>query len=208
MTTRQLLLLGANGRTGRLVLAGALSAGHRVTAVVRGADRLRGVDHARLEVRVGDACDPAFLRAVAPGHDALVSTLGPRRPTRAAAAVYVASGEAIAAAAPEAALERVLVTSSALLFPTSEWTTRALQTLVRPLVDGARAMEERVRACDLGWTVARTGFLTDGADEGLRVGVESLPERPRAVSRAAVAGFLLEELSAGRHERQTVGLCA
>jgi uncharacterized protein YbjT (DUF2867 family) len=208
MTTRHLLLLGANGRTGRLVLAGALDAGHRVTAVVRAADRLGDVSHERLDVRVGSACDPAFLEAVAPGHDALVSTLGPRWPTRSSASVYAEAGAAIAVAAWTAGIDRVLLTSSALLFPTTAWSTRVLRILVQPIVEGAREMEERVTASDLGWTIARTGFLTDGDDPALRVGVGSLPARPRAVSRAAVARFLLDELEAGRHRRRTVGLCA
>lgn len=205
--TRRILLLGANGRTGRLVLAGALDAGHDVTAVVRSPDRLADVQHERLVVRVGDACDADFLEAIAPGHDAIVSTLGPRWPTRAAAAVYVESGDAIATAAWAAGIDRVLLTSSALLFPSTAWSTRVLRILVRPIVDGAREMEQQVTSCDVGWTIARTSFLTDDADLDLRVGVETLPEQPRAVSRAAVAGFLLDELREGRHRQRTLALC-
>ena len=165
------------------------------------------VAHERLQVRVGSACDPEFLTRVALGHDALVSTLGPRWPTRAAAAVYAESGAAIADAAAAAGIDRVLITSSALLFPTPAWTTRMLKALVRPIVDGAQEMEVRVTSRDLGWTIVRTGFLKDGDDAELRLGVESFPEDPRAVSRGAVARFLLGELTKGRHRQRTVGVC-
>lgn len=205
--TKRILLLGANGRTGRLVLSGALDAGHAVTAVVRAAERLDDVAHERLDIVVGNACDPDFLATIAPGHDAIISTLGPRRPTRAAAAVYRESGDAIATAAWTAGVDRVLVTSSGLLFPTSAWTTRLLRTLVRPIVDGAREMEEQVTMCKVDWTIARTSFLNDGDDAKLNVGVDALPEPARAVSRTAVAGFLLDELDRGRYRKRTVGLC-
>ena len=78
----KIVLLGANGRTGRQVLGRALSAGETVTALVRGEDRLADLSHERLEVRVGSACDPRVLEPLLPGHDVVISTLGPRRPTR------------------------------------------------------------------------------------------------------------------------------
>lgn len=92
------LLLGANGRTGRQFIERALDAGDQVTALVRSADRLSDFDHPRLVVRVGSPCDPELLAAVMPGHDVVVSALGPRIPTRAASSIYFESAAAIVAA--------------------------------------------------------------------------------------------------------------
>lgn len=82
-----IVLLGANGRTGREVLGRALSAGDTVTALVRAARKLGDLGHERLEIRVGNACDPKVLEALLPGHDVVISTLGPRLPTISRAAV-------------------------------------------------------------------------------------------------------------------------
>ena len=83
----KLVVLGANGRTGKHVLDAALADGCDVTAVVRREDALRDVTHDKLKVVVGDPCDPSFLATVFQGQDAVISTLGGRRPTKAATSV-------------------------------------------------------------------------------------------------------------------------
>ena len=117
--TMKLFLLGANGRTGREVLRGALDDEDTVTALVRGEDRLADVSHQRLEICVGNPCDSRVLEALLPGHDAVISVLGPRRPSKAASAVYPESAAAIVKAMQLCEVDRPLVTSSALLFPDS-----------------------------------------------------------------------------------------
>jgi len=175
---------------------------------VRAADRLQGVEHERLVVRVGDACDPDFVEHVARGHDSIISTLGPRWPTRAAASVYSRSGDAIATASWSAGPERVLVTSSALLFPARSWWDSLLKRVVWPIVEQAEQMEEHVRGCEADWTIVRTSFLSDRDDETCQVAQDALPDGGGAVSRAAVAAFLLRELDRGDHRRRVVGICA
>lgn len=203
-----LLLLGANGRTGRLLLQQALDGGDRVTALVRGADRLADVQHERLDVRVGNPCDPEVLDALLPGHDVVVSVLGPRWPSRKAAAVYPDSAAAIVEAMEGSEVRRLLVTSSALLFPGGGFPDAMLRWLVPAVVDGARRMEDRIRESTLEWTIARTGFLHDGDGIDYRLGEGVLPVGAGAVSRAAVARFLHAEASRPRYGGQVVGLCA
>ena len=76
----KLLILGATGRTGRLVTEKALSRGHDVTAFVR-TPSLQARE--RLTIVVGDPRRIEDLSAVLPGHDAVVSCLGkpPHRQT-------------------------------------------------------------------------------------------------------------------------------
>ena len=198
------LLLGATGRTGGLFLTRALEAGHRVTAVVRQPDF--DVTHERLTVHHGSACDPEVLRPLLPGHDAVVSTLGPRWPTRRAAAVYPDSAAALLPAMWEAGVERVLVTSTALLFEGAGWMTTMLRRLVPAIVDGAGRMEARIRDAAIDWTVVRTGFLTDAPGAEYRLAVDAMPDPSAGLPRAALATFLLEELQSGNHRRQVVGL--
>ena len=52
-----LVVLGAAGRTGRLLVEHALAAGHSVTALVRSPEKLT-LRHPKLRVVVGDATDP------------------------------------------------------------------------------------------------------------------------------------------------------
>lgn len=201
-----IVLLGANGRTGRDVLGLALSAGDGVTALVRAESKLGEVSHERLEVRVGDACDPRVLEAILPGHDVVISTLGPRLPTKAATAVYSDSAASIVDAMQASGVHRLLVTSTTLLFPSAGLLDRLLRRLTSNVVREAGRMEERIRSSSLDWTIARVGFLTNGPATGYRHAAGASPEGGGSISRAAVARFLLAEARESAHVCQVVGL--
>lgn len=208
MTARRILLLGANGRTGRQIIDQALEAGDTVTALVRSVDRLADRPaHDRLRVEVGSACDPLAIEPLLAGQDAVVSVLGPRWPTRAATAVYPDSALAIVRAMRRTRVRRLVVTSSALLFPPDDVGAWVLKRLVPAVVDDAGCMEDRVRASGLDWTIARTSFLTNRDTTELACGVDRLPEGGAAVSRAAVARFVVDAYRRGRHVQEVVGLC-
>ena len=202
----RLIVLGANGRTGREVLRGALNAGDMVTALVRGEDRLADVSHRRLETVVGNPCDPGVFEPLLPGHDVVVSVLGPRRPSKAASAIYPESAAAIVEAMQRSEVDRLIVTSSALLFPDAGVLASLLRRLMPGIVRAAQGMEERIRASDLDWTIVRTSYLTDKSEPSCRAAAGALPEGGGAVSRRAVARFLLTEARQSGHLRQVVGL--
>jgi len=74
-----IILFGATGQIGRQILDQALERGHKVTAFVRDASKL-DVTHPNLRVVEGDARDAQSVAAVMPGHDVVVSALGPGGP--------------------------------------------------------------------------------------------------------------------------------
>ena len=203
-----IVLLGANGRTGREVLVRALRAGDTVTALVRAEGKLADLSHERLEVHVGSPCDPRVLEALLPGHDVVISTLGPRRPTKASAAIYSDSASSIVDAMQGSNVNRLLAISSALLFPSDRLLDRVLRRLASNVVKEARRMEERICSSNLDWTIARTGFLTNDTGARYRHAEGASPEGGGSISRAAVACFLLTEARQSIHLRQVVGVCA
>ena len=71
----KILLLGATGRVGRLVLQQALKQGHQVTALVRNPAKVK-VLHPSLTLVEGDARDAAKVTAALAGQDAVISALG------------------------------------------------------------------------------------------------------------------------------------
>jgi uncharacterized protein YbjT (DUF2867 family) len=78
---KRILVLGATGGTGRLIVAQALARGHDVTALVRSLEKAQGLAGARLVA--GDARDANTLRDALKGQDAVVSALGtPASPFR------------------------------------------------------------------------------------------------------------------------------
>ena len=69
------VVFGATGSTGRLVVEFALSAGHVVTAFVRDPKRMP-LTHPHLRIVKGDAMDPASVASAVQGADAVICTLG------------------------------------------------------------------------------------------------------------------------------------
>src|ERR1700755_551057 len=70
----KLLVLGATGKTGQLVLAAARRAGHDLTVLVRDPARLPSTDG--LTVLTGDASSAADVTRASSGQDAVISVVG------------------------------------------------------------------------------------------------------------------------------------
>jgi hypothetical protein len=157
-------------------------------------------------LRSGDVCDASALESILPEHDVVVSTLGPRRPTRAACAIYSDSGTAIVEAMQRCGVSRVLVMSTALLFPSNRLSHRLLRWIARHNARSADLMEETLRGSSLGWTVVRVGFLNNKNIESCRSSVGALPDGGGSVSRAAVAAHILAAAREGKHLQEVVGL--
>lgn len=204
----QLVILGANGRTGRLVTRLSLDRGHAVTTVVRNVSRQPDIRHPRLSYVVGDPCDPSFLTGVFRDHDAVISTLGGRLPTKSATAVYPRSARAIAQAAHNTGVRRIVVTSTALLFPSNRMFDRILKAGVRNVVQSATRMEEILSAADLDLTIARCGFLTNAREKRYRASGDALPENGSSVSRAGLAHFLMDCVEGSFRDCRVYGISA
>lgn len=190
----KLVILGANGRTGTLVVQAALDRQMEVTAVVRSTDKRPRAIHKKLTTVVGNPCDPAFLKHVFEDQDAVISTLGGRLPTQAATAIYFRSAEAIVQATQGSEINRVVVTSSALLFPAKSVLERLLRFLVPNILRSATQMELILKNSQLKWTIARCGFLNDDETSAYRAERGGLPKNGTSVSRSALSEFLLDAI--------------
>ncbi len=188
----KLVVLGANGRTGRHVVREALDKGTIVTAIVRLDAKRPTIKHDRLNVVVSNPSDPKFLTTVFQGQDAVISTLGGRRPTKKATSIYSVSAEAIAEAASDTGLKKVAVTSSALLFPARRLIDRLLTAIVYNVVQSATRMEQTLCKANLDVVVARCGFLTDIEEMRYRAELGSLPDGGSSISRLSLASFLVD----------------
>ncbi|HYS55947.1 MAG TPA: SDR family oxidoreductase [Thermoanaerobaculia bacterium] len=201
----QLLILGATGGTGRELLEQARSRGHQVTAFVRSPQKL-GASRDGVTVRRGDPLSVSELRAVLPGHDAVLTALGAPGPGR--TTILRDSGRSIVEAMRAGGPRRLLVVSVAALFDDAGVVATLLRhTLLRNIVADAAEMERVVMDSGLDWTIARPPRLTNGPLTQLyRVADGRMPRGRIWVSRADVADFLLNELEYGRHIREIVGM--
>jgi nucleoside-diphosphate-sugar epimerase len=214
------LLLGATGRTGRLVLSQLLERGIRVKAIVRSADRLPAElsDHERLAVVEADllALSDDYVRALVSDCQAVISCLGhtatfqgmygsPRDlVTRSVARICAA----LDALGPQHPVRFILMSSVSVNRPARrdarrgafERATVALLRGVVPLArDNQRAADLLSRRPDPGrpsveWVAVRPDTLVDdsGASYTLHEGLVNSLFAPARTSRANVAHFMCE----------------
>ncbi|WP_242342818.1 NAD(P)-dependent oxidoreductase [Anaeromyxobacter terrae] len=201
-------MLGATGGTGRAIVEQARWRGHRVTAFVRSPEKLGSLRDG-LTVFQGDPRDAHALRAALPGHDAVLSALGPvgLGPTTLVGDCARSTVTAMRATG----VRRLLIVGVAVLFEEDGLlSAMARRRLLREVARDSAEMEHLVSESGLDWTVARSPRLTDGPLTRV-YGVADGRMPPGAdltISRADLADFLLDEVEQPAHVRRMVGLAA
>ena len=198
-----LVVLGATGRTGRLVVDQALATGHTVTALVRTPEKLTLRDSS-LRVLAGKATDAADVARALEGADAVLSTLG------GGGSVIVDSTRAIVEAAHMTGVRRVVVLSS---FFVERERLGAVTRLLTGVAMGAvikdkSAGEQLLRQSDLDWTIIYASVLKDGPASG-SVEVLSVGAKRRIsdrVSRADVAAWMVRAATNIQFNQRSVGI--
>jgi uncharacterized protein YbjT (DUF2867 family) len=207
----RILVVGATGGTGRELVAQALERGLVVTALVRDPSRLPVADE-RLSVVRGDVLDPASLEAAMRGQEAVLCALGHRRyfhPTR-----ILSRGTRNILRAMEAHGVRRIVVETSLGIGDGAgrmglYYTLLVIPLVLPFYFRDKARQERIIAESRSeWIIVRPGALTNDRARGRvrhGLGVGSFIRTVR-ISRADVAGFMLDQLGSNAHRQSAVAI--
>ncbi len=198
----KIAVLGAAGRTGRLVCAELTRRGHEVVAVVR--DAARAPD--RTTPVVGDVRDADTLRQALDGTGGVVSALGPSQGEK---HLHATVAPALVAAMDAAGVQRLVgVSGAGVDAPGDRKRTRdkliskAMATLGGAMVGDKSAELDTLSASDLKWTLVRPPRLTDGPATG---DVEHDPHvscRSTSMSRADLAIFVADVLEQSLYLRQ------
>ena len=208
----KVIVFGASGGIGRLLLAGALERGHAVTAFVRSAQSLEPRDG--LRIIEGDIFNPQSVGDAIDGQRAVFCALGARslkvEPLLSKALPLIINGMHFHM------VDRLISLGAAgSLYPAGKYQpqlSNVLFTLLRatmlrhPMAD-QRAQERLIAASDLDYTIVRPPRLTDEPATGkYRVLPDALPSSSRHISRADVADFMLQQLTDPRFHRRGVYL--
>ena len=206
----RIVVFGASGPTGRLLVDQALAAGHVVTAVTRRPASI-GLQGA-LTVVGADVTDADAVHAAIAGGDAVLSAVGTSY-SRSPITVYSHGAANIIAAMEGHAMRRLVVVSSAAVDPAyrpsdSFFFNRVMEPLFmrrpgRTLYEDLRRMEALVRASDLDWTIIRPAWLFNSPT----VTDYQLAENSANgmyTARADLAASMLAQLSGDRFVRTAI----
>jgi putative NADH-flavin reductase len=204
----KLLVLGATGGIGVEIAKQAVERGHSVTAFVRAPERLAAFAD-RIAVVQGNLLSVPELASVAEGHDAILSSFGPRDP-RGNGKSMESFGRTLTNAMVLAGVQRVIVVSVAFLFKDSIIPPAYLagRLLFPHHVADAAEMEAILQKSGLDWTIVRPPGLTNRAGTGAyRVREDHLPRFGFVISRAEVADYMIQAAENGSSIGKIVGVC-
>jgi putative NADH-flavin reductase len=192
----KLLVFGASGRTGRLVVDQAIQRRHEVTAFVRDASKQWYPDTVRVlqgDPRRDDAVEDALA-----GQEAVISAIGPiaGKPTTEVSEVTRTIVEAMERLGPR----RIVLAANAKVFTDDEVTGEYANVALEHRRNVAILRESR-----LAWTVLATPFLVDDAPSAYTAAIE-IKAPGRSVTRTDLATALLDALERGEWIGHVVGI--
>lgn len=196
----KLLVLGATGATGRLIVKDALARGFEVRALVRSRERAGGLEGA--EIVVGDARNEAALREALAGTDAVVSALGtPVSPFR-EVTVLSSATKALVAAMKAAGVSRLVCITGIGAGDSAGhggfvFDRLILPALLRKVYADKNRQEAIVRSSGLEWVLVRPAVLNDRAPRrDIRALTDLSGFHGGTIARADVASFVLDQVNA------------
>ena len=208
----KIVIFGANGKTGSLLLEQALELGHQVTAYVRKPNSIK-LTHPNLKVLVGNLNETLRLRDAINGSDACISALGGSSLTNRSPEI-VKGIEKILEIMEDVDTKRFIYLSSIGAGESRFLMAQPIRFLIVnlllrvPLADH-NENEQHISATNLNWTIVRPGGLTDNAktDNLKQHGTEKvMMTGNRSISRANVAAFMLDQLTNNTYSKKAVWL--
>ncbi len=198
----KIVIFGAAGSTGRVLVEQALEKGYEVTGFDRQTQALMTIQNPKLSIVQGDIFNADQIVAAIAGQDAVLCVLG----VRPGVTIPVCSKgtENIIAAMQKVGVKR-FICQSAFVVAALDGERREVSWIlplslklfpkVKSMFADKVIQEREVRQSDLDWIIIRPATLTDGPKTGnYKAGVPLSIGLNAKISRADVADFLLKQV--------------
>src|SRR5215213_7781663 len=194
----KVLIIGATGATGKILMRQALAQGHQVTA-------LAPEDHP-LRVVEGNALDASSLEEAVAGQDAVLSVLGTR--SRGPTTLFSESTHKVIAAMDKHRVRRLVCITGVGVGDSKGHVGFLYDRIIRPLVvknvyEDKERQEEEIEQSDLEWVIVRPAQLTDEPARGEYKVYLKGSYTAAKISRADVAAFMLAQLTEDTYVHKT-----
>ena len=207
----KVVIFGANGKTGLLLVEQALAKGYQVVAYVRRPESIM-IENPKLKIVVGNLNEPLKMKDTISGADACISALGGGSLTK--HSIEIINGIKNIISIMEITNVHRLIYLSSLGANESRYLIpqplRFVLTnlFLRVTLADHNTNEDNIRKSKLQWTIVRPGGLTNGQLTGdLRHGAEnSKIKGSTSISRANVASFMIQQLTDTSYHQRAVWL--
>ena len=212
----KILLFGATGRTGRIILQKALKDGHEVTAIVRDPSKINGT---KANIVQGSPYDKKTVQKAMAGCDAVINTLNISRTSDSPWAKLRSPKDLISRTAQNAIdamkennTKRIIVMStigageSKKKLPFIVKLVVGCSNLRHAFKDHTR-QEEILANSDRNWTVIRFPMLTEEEGENeILVNMNDGTKINRNINRETVARFILSILGDEKYYKKVIAI--
>lgn len=199
----KVVIFGASSATGKQLAMLTLRKGHEVTAFVRDASKFESI-HDKMRVVTGDALNPSDVENAVKGHDAVLSTLGPKGKP---AVMAAESTKNIVAAMENHGVKRLVVVSVAGVAVSKDrrgfnLVGALIKLLLKDVFTDRENQLAVLEASNVDWVAVRVPRLSDDPPTGSVTGFFGNPSPTMKISRADLADFMLKQLTENQWLRQ------
>jgi uncharacterized protein YbjT (DUF2867 family) len=210
----KVLVLGAAGKTGRLVIDHALAAGHSVAALSHSPEKDDShQDHPKhlfppqVDVFHGDAQNPTSLRQAMEGCQAVIDTIGGKTPFL-NTDLESSTVRVVLNVMHELGVQRLIVISVLGAGDSEDQAGFFYRHLMMPtFLHGAmkdkNAMEAEIAASDIPWVIVRPPILSDADPKG-EIIIVPAGHVAEKITRGDLARFLVDQLTSDTYLNQAV----
>src|SRR5919107_4738813 len=201
----KVLIIGATGATGKILMREALAMGHEVTALARNPSAVASEEDL-LRVVQGNALEVSSVEAAVAGQDAVLSALGTSstRPTT----LFSESTHNVIGAMDKHGVRRLVCITGVGVGDSKGHVGFLYDRIIRPFVvrnvyEDKERQEVAIKQSDLEWVIVRPARLTDEPAKGeYRVFLRG-SYKAKTISRADVADFMLAQVKDGTYVHKT-----
>ncbi|KAK6962138.1 hypothetical protein BgiMline_032215 [Biomphalaria glabrata] len=202
----KIMVIGATGPTGLLIISEALARGYDVTALVRSPEKMTMM-HPKLKVVQADILKSEDVAENLKGCDAVLSAVGSRAGMMSHCDVYSKSGEAVVNAMRQAGVKRFIAITSWATRDSSDvpfiwrWVVKpVLLFFMKNVLNDMRMLEDYLQkeCSDIDYTVVKPPSLTNNTSKGNKIIAKEgqyISSGQSAISRQDVAKFMLDHIT-------------
>lgn len=204
--SKRILILGATGGIGVLLVEQALKASHTVVVYARSPNKLPEHlrSHANIVIHKGELTDEVALSTALEGVDAVLSALGPavsRGPLHPSNTPLASAYELVIKLMKGHDIKRLIALGTPSIHDAKDRRSLIMSTIVTGVQTFAYnaykdivAIGKVVEESQLDWTIARVPLLRDKDDERFVAGYVGDGQTTTCLSRAGFVAFVVQEL--------------
>ena len=201
-----IIVFGATGKTGKLVVEQALNLQHNVTAFVRNPTKLQ-INHPNLHIIQGDALEEEAVQKAVSGQEVVISCLGSSSGLGKTTVLHEMTQNIVHAMKANSVSRIIYMASAGIDKEIPGLIGKLTMKMLGNVLEDHRNAVEVIKANDLTWTMARPMGLSDNPPTGsYREEHEGIPKGSRSISRADVANFITRALTDEKYLNQSVAL--